>query len=154
MGQEETFNAVIDEKYITFKTEELMTLLGLLIPPHHDMELVKEMIGDHYALGESRMEDAEVLAKRICGWFEEVPPIIDKIMKVIVDARLDDAVVIRRQDVFAAPALDAYANSIQVALMLDPGNEHAIRLREIADYFSEQAAKSWDNNGHPRKLPD
>jgi len=69
---------------------------------------------------------------------------------------LEDAVVIRRQDVFAPPALDAYANSIRVALsMAMPSDEAGIniaaRLAEIADYFHEQATLSWDTE---RKLPD
>lgn len=68
--------------------------------------------------------------------------------------QLLDAVVIRRQDVFAPPALDAYANSIVVALQLipetgEPGVKE--RLKEIADYFADQAEKSWHD---VRKLPD
>lgn len=70
---------------------------------------------------------------------------------------VEDAVVIRRQDIFAPPALDCYANSIQTAIeMLQAtamsGNVDGIaELRDIADYFAEQAAKSWSEQ---RKLPD
>jgi hypothetical protein len=60
---------------------------------------------------------------------------------------LNDAVVIRRQDLFAGPALHSYAAAIAIAdrLSNDSG------LRPIADYFHEQAvladAEGW-------KLPD
>jgi hypothetical protein len=63
-----------------------------------------------------------------------------------------DAVVIRRQDVFAPPALDAYANAITV--VIESGClaiEDRRRLQGVADYFHDQAAKSWSEQ---RKLPD
>lgn len=75
---------------------------------------------------------------------------------------LEDAVVIRRQDAFAPPALDAYANSITIALGImrnstiddtpidwDP-DQHK-RLQEIADYFHAQAVAAWETH---RKIPD
>lgn len=58
---------------------------------------------------------------------------------------LDDAVVIRRQDVFAAPALDAYANCISAAVQVmklggtEYSNGQARRLQNVADYFQAQA---------------
>lgn len=69
---------------------------------------------------------------------------------------LTDAVVIRLQDVFAPPALDAYANSITVAIEMMQGLDDADpikvkRLREIASYFHEQARISWETE---RKVPD
>lgn len=77
---------------------------------------------------------------------------------------VDDAVVIRRQDLFAPPALDAYANAIDVAISLTPYAEmenldvdvpeafrRVLRLREVADYFHRQAVLAWDAE---RKLPD
>ena len=70
---------------------------------------------------------------------------------------IEDAVVIRRQDAFAPPALDAYANAILTSLQLDlvvnGGNKHpaVMRLREIADYFHDQAVAAWHTT---RKLPD
>lgn len=67
---------------------------------------------------------------------------------------IEDAVVIRRQDVFAPPALDAYANSISVALALLPEEvelDGKTDLQEIADYFADQAAQSWQTD---RKIPD
>lgn len=69
-----------------------------------------------------------------------------------VPMALDDAVVIRQQDVFAPPALDVYANGIEVALSLTAtGGETTTRLRETADYFHTRAAESWHMK---RKLPD
>lgn len=79
--------------------------------------------------------------------------------QILLNCRnLEDAVVIRRQDVFAPPALDGYANSITVALEMaravEGGSEPsplARRLQETATYFHEQAALSWDTH---RKVPD
>ena len=81
----------------------------------------------------------------------------------VMPLSLDDAVVIRRRDVFAPPALDAYANNIvstiealktikdrvgklplSITITID-------RLQEIADYFHAQANLAWQEN---RKLPD
>lgn len=65
-----------------------------------------------------------------------------------------DAVVIRRQDVFAPPALDCYANSISVALELFPtdADDHLHDyLQSVADYFHLNATASWAID---RKLPD
>lgn len=65
-----------------------------------------------------------------------------------------DAVVIRRQDVFAPPALDAYANAIvTVATVLSQEGltEQAAKLQLVADYFHEQATLAWETK---RKMPD
>lgn len=83
-------------------------------------------------------------------------PTIGGILNELAEKELDDAVVIRRQDQFAPPALDAYANSILVALSLVAHNdqhaqERAKSLKEIADYFHHQASLAWDT---ARKLPD
>ena len=67
---------------------------------------------------------------------------------------LDDAVVIRRQDVFAGPALSSYAHSIGVAarLLKRAGNTvEAKQLQDIADYFSEEAELAFDEG---YKTPD
>lgn len=77
-----------------------------------------------------------------------------------------DAVVIRRQDAFAPPALDAYANSMLtvVETMVEivkglPEGEARTRLQtqidalnETSHYFHEQAVASWEQDD--RKLPD
>lgn len=74
---------------------------------------------------------------------------------------LDDAVVIRTQDVFAAPALDGYANAIRTGMAiatLGPlennaeANEIHWRLGEIADYFHDRACESWERGD--KKIPD
>lgn len=69
---------------------------------------------------------------------------------------VEDAVVIRRQDVFAPPALDAYANSISVAVEALQGREGVdtaliAKLLKVADYFHSQAQTAWITE---RKLPD
>lgn len=70
-----------------------------------------------------------------------------------VPMALDDATVIRGQDLFAGPALHAYAASIAIAVKIlantDP--DLAKSLRDVADYFSERAAEA-DEISH--KLPD
>lgn len=83
--------------------------------------------------------------------------------KVLEEGAVDDAVVIRRQDVFAPPALDAYANAIMAAVEIslevsghvggiDEDPEPVKRLREIADYFHAQAEEAYANS--QRKVPD
>jgi hypothetical protein len=67
------------------------------------------------------------------------------------DLAVNDAVVIRRQDLFAGPALHAYAANIQLATKLAGPSDRTNRLKQIADYFHEQAiladAEGW-------KVPD
>jgi hypothetical protein len=60
---------------------------------------------------------------------------------------IKDAVVIRRQDLFAGPALHTYAASINIAARV--GN--LPQLSPIADYFHEQAIAA-DEEGW--KVPD
>jgi hypothetical protein len=58
---------------------------------------------------------------------------------------IPDAVVIRRQDYFASPALNAYASCIAIAARLmehDPVKQQ--ELLDIADYFHQQAELSGD----------
>lgn len=70
---------------------------------------------------------------------------------------LQDCIIIRRQDFFAAPALYAYANSIHVAIKAmkaDPAgyNEEVVqRLSRIADYFMYEAGLAEEEG---RKVPD
>ena len=76
--------------------------------------------------------------------------------------RVDDAVVIRRQDMFSPPALDGYANTITAAVEsikaaydgdgLPPDVYGVVRrLQGTADYFHSQALAAWDTD---RKIPD
>lgn len=69
---------------------------------------------------------------------------------------LTDATVIRGQDVFAPPALDAYSNAILCtveALTLKDAIETPLvtNLRKVSEYFHERAVDSWNTN---RKFPD
>jgi hypothetical protein len=67
---------------------------------------------------------------------------------------VDDAVVIRRQDIFAAPMLECYAASISVAadVIQQRGDEVGTKgLRKIADYFQRQADEARDTTS---KVPD
>lgn len=64
---------------------------------------------------------------------------------------ISDAVVIRRQDIFAPPVLDAYASSILIALQLQEDPSKYAGLRAIADYFHQQATLAWNTQ---RKVPD
>lgn len=77
-------------------------------------------------------------------------------IRAVADEALVDAVVIRRQDVFAPPALDSYANSIITAIgiveeTIGGANGLTGRLQGVADYFHNQAVASYHTN---RKLPD
>ena len=70
-----------------------------------------------------------------------------------VEKSIPDAVVIRRQDVFAGPALHSYSHTIALAAKLISGynQETSQHLREVADYFHEQAVLA-DAEGF--KVPD
>ena len=87
---------------------------------------------------------------------------LEEIDEAIEAWKVDDAVVIRRQDVFSPPALDSYANSILAAVeVLQNSYEGGLppdvygtvrRLRGIADYFHNQARDAWA--GTEKKVPD
>lgn len=85
---------------------------------------------------------------------------VGRVLNLIAEKELPDAVVIRRQDVFAPPALDAYANAITVGLQVLSAADGGAniydatipkRLRQIADYFHAQAEEAWHTD---RKIPD
>lgn len=68
---------------------------------------------------------------------------------------LEDATVIRGQDLFAAPALDSYANAIAIAMMVMPAGDERNSLSRVADYFHDRAQEARmigyklpDNGGH------
>src|SRR5678815_3846850 len=105
-----------DSKYIVFKRNEFFEMMGqLALPP--------------FPGGGAEGQDCAPIAQHV----------IDVAEKTCVE----DAIVIRRQDAFAPPALDAYANaittSIQLDLVVNGGNKHpaVTRLKEIADYFHD-----------------
>lgn len=126
-------------KYIVFKWSDFYEMMGkLALPPYFGQTSSgrKEMAGKHW----------------------DCAPIAEEIDKTAKQYALDDAVVIRRQDVFAAPALEAYANAIQClieAIDLVPYDADLDKskqsLRDIADYFHDQADRSYMIQ---RKLPD
>lgn len=88
------------------------------------------------------------------------------VLNGLAEKVLDDAVVIRLQDQFAPPALDAYANSMltvveQLRLIIPtlPVGPERDRLESISKslddtshYFHEKAAEAWSRDD--RKLPD
>jgi len=63
---------------------------------------------------------------------------------------LDDAVVIRRQDLFAPAALDIYARTISLVAMREQDKDVKEELQAIADYFFRQATIAQDES---YKLP-
>lgn len=65
--------------------------------------------------------------------------------------QIPDAVVIRRQDLFASPALATYASMISIAAHLTEDETKRKDLLRISDYFEQQAQHAADE-GH--KLPD
>jgi hypothetical protein len=125
-----------DNKYMVFKRSEFYEMMGrLALPPYNGQTSTgrKERAGAHW----------------------DCAPIAANIQEVAERTCVPDAVVIRRQDVFAPPALDAYANAIATAvevMKVSMGFEdQAALLMGVADYFSDQAAKAWQER---RKLPD
>jgi len=89
-------------------------------------------------------------------------PTFQEVDETVKAWKVDDAVVIRRQDVFSPPALDSYANSILAAVeVLQDCYEGGLppdvygtvrRLRSIADYFHNQARDAWAET--QKKVPD
>lgn len=74
-------------------------------------------------------------------------------MREFENYTLDDAVVIRTRDTFAAAALHTYANSIAVAAKCigDLMPDVSQRLQKIADYFHTRAYEADDTKS---QLPD
>lgn len=67
------------------------------------------------------------------------------------DDELPDAVVIRRQDFFASPALATYAAMIACAVKLTTDPEVSAQLQQVADYFQRQSEIAADEGF---KFPD
>jgi hypothetical protein len=75
------------------------------------------------------------------------------LVKDVNDLAIADAVVIRRQDLFASPALATYAATIgmvSVALK-QSGARHTEDLLKVADYFQRQSELAADEGW---KYPD
>jgi len=71
-----------------------------------------------------------------------------------VDSVVPDAVVIRRQDLFASPALASYAASIAIAIRVAESHQDMAlvsQLLRVADYFQRQSELAADEGW---KLPD
>lgn len=111
------------------------------------------------------MRDDKYIVIKRSDWAEvkELLPSATNVMDPLEQMAIEDAVVIRRQDVFAPPALDAYSSAIQTAIELmaavlpmDSDATEALadqvkELRGIADYFHSQAQEAWLSS---RKIPD
>ncbi len=79
----------------------------------------------------------------------------------LMPAEIPDAVIIRRQDVFAGPAFDSYANIILASIETirysagtmtnDILDRQLAQLQRAADYFHEQAELAAHSH---KKLPD
>lgn len=67
------------------------------------------------------------------------------------DIEVKDAVVIRRQDLFASPALAGYAAAIAIAIRLTTDADVAKELMKVADYFQRQSELAADEGF---KYPD
>jgi hypothetical protein len=108
-------STVEDTKYIVFKRHEFYELMGKLqLPPGNE--------------NFSSDEDCAPLAKRILDECE--------------GTALQDATVIRGQDLFAANALDVYANSIGITMQVMDNRTKREALSKVADYFHQRAQQA------------
>jgi hypothetical protein len=78
-------------------------------------------------------------------------PLAAEIEKEVERVRIPDAVVIRRQEKFASPALATYANMIGTVAALMPAGAQREEMIKISDYFETQARLAADEAW---KLPD
>lgn len=98
------------------------------------------------------MKDGKYVVFPLSAWLEEWKqhPDTDDAPHPLTDLqrhRLDDAVVIRTKDIFAGPALHAYAANISTAISIlrsvsPPFTDVADELQRVADYFSDAAAEA------------
>jgi hypothetical protein len=117
-----------DQKYIVFKRNQFYELMGeLALPPWTDAD--GSLLGGDI--------DCAPLAQHISERAEAVC--------------LSDAVVIRRQDYLASPALASYAANIGMALHLIADPEVRSTLQAVADYFQRQSELAAEEGW---KLPD
>ena len=104
-----------DEKYIVFKRSEFFELLGEFgLPPWRD-------------------HDGELIGVKV-----DANALTELMIRKVGEVELDDAVVIRRQDLFASPALMTYAAMISIVARNYPDVEVAQQLLAISDYFHRQ----------------
>ena len=121
--------SVNDEKYIVFKKAEFFQMMGqLALPPYEDPHTGGQVGSD---------------------W--DCAPISQRILDAATIVSLPDAVVIRRQDFLAAPALATYADCLGLVSKTTEDEELQKRLLAVADYFHQQAQLAAEE-GH--KWPD
>ena len=111
----------VDTKYIVFKRDDFYQMMGHLALPPYNHPSHPDPIGG--------------------SW--DCAPIASHIQEVAEKTALNDAVVIRTQDIVAPPVLDLYANMLH--LLKGDSNP-------AADYFHARAVESW--NRGDRKFPD
>lgn len=117
-----------DDKYITFRRSDFFIMMGFLaLPPWTD-------------------ENGQLIGENI-----DCAPLAALIQAEAAKIELADAVVIRRQDLFASPALATYAAMIAIVTKREQDPVVKQSLLDIADYFERQgelaAAEGY-------KLPD
>ena len=82
----------------------------------------------------------------------KLTPGVGAAMDDLLVSTIKDAVVIRKQDAFAGPALEVYSASARLALQFmlygDPRREHVVK---IADYFQHASEDAYDTLS---KVPD
>jgi len=73
---------------------------------------------------------------------------------LLLEAECEDAVVVRKKDILAAPLLHAYSSIAQSAIeiLAEVGVESPEYLDETRDYFFEQAQEA--DAYHAKRLPD
>jgi hypothetical protein len=127
------------DKYVVFKRDEFQQMMGLLaLPPWKNPK-------------DGTLEATD--------W--DCAPIAREIDETIEKTELNDCVVIRKRDIFAAPVLYAYSSSLLTASELLAahgylGQEEKLaeivdHLVELADFFAGEAESSL---GMIRKVPD
>lgn len=94
-----------------------------------------------------KKSDIEEWAKK----YELNAPFIDALAE-LEKLEVPDACVLRCQDIFVPPALDAYVSGIRIALSLSETQRGPVkeRLEDIADYFHQRAMAAWHLR---RRLP-
>jgi len=117
-----------DQKYIVFKRTEFFELLGeIALPPWRD-------------------HDDELIGVKV-----DCASLTEKILKRVGETELVDAVVIRRQDLFASPCLLAYSIMIGMVASHHGDDDVRVELQKIADYFHAQGTLAGEEGW---KLPD
>lgn len=103
-------------KYVVFKRNEFFEMMGYLaLPPWTNAD------------------------GSLVGVDMDAAPLGEQILREVTQTELADAVVIRRQDLFASPCLATYASMISLVASNISDKAQAKELQRIADYFEDQA---------------